>query len=225
MRVLLLEDDVVLAREIVKFLSQNEIICDNLYDGSLFESQVRLFPYDLYLLDINVPGINGIRLLEIIRKDNRLTPVIMLTAYGEIDDKIKAFGMGADDYLVKPFHLRELLVRIQAQLKRKSAPQMSPEILKIEDLTINLQDFSVSRNDENIELSPKEFKLLRLLAEAKGRVLSKQHIADQLWDYNIETTNNTIEVYINFLRKKIDRNHEVKLIHTKPGYGYYLKKE
>lgn len=225
MHILLLEDDPVLSKEIIKFLLTQNIHCDHVYDGSLFLRNMKNRSYDLFLLDINVPMINGLEVCRTIRAFDQQTPIMMLTAYSEIDDKVSAFEMGADDYLVKPFHLTELLIRVNALIKRKDIPVQVEEIFKIGDLTIHVNNKTVERDAKPIDLSPKEFKLLLILAKANGRVVSKQQIADDLWDYNIETTNNTIEVYINFLRKKIDKEHELKLIHTKPGYGYYLKKE
>jgi DNA-binding response OmpR family regulator len=176
-------------------------------------------------LDINVPGSNGLNVCSSIREEDKSTPILMLTAFGEIEDKVTAFNKGADDYLVKPFHFEELLVRIKSLLRRKTVPQAAEEIIKIADLLINNSEMKVYRGENEINLSPKEYKLLYLLAKANGRVISKNQIADELWDYHIETSQNTIEVYINFLRKKIDKGFEKNLIHTKVGYGYYLKSE
>jgi DNA-binding response OmpR family regulator len=147
----------------------------------------------------------------------------MLTAFSEIEDKLTSFQNGADDYLVKPFHFDELLARVHSLLRRKETPQQSNEKIIIQDLEISETEMTVFRSDLEIKLTPKEFKLLLILANANGNVLSKQFIAEKLWDYHIETNQNTIEVYINFLRKKIDKDHSEKLIHTKIGYGYYLK--
>ncbi len=146
----------------------------------------------------------------------------MLTAFSEIEDKLISFENGADDYLVKPFHFEELFARVSSLLRRKEIPQQSTKKTTISDLEIVESEMKVFRSGEEIKLTPKEFKLILILANAKGNVVSKQFIADQLWDYHIETNQNTIEVYINFLRKKIDKEHTVKLIHTKIGYGYYL---
>jgi DNA-binding response OmpR family regulator len=225
MKVLLLEDDLVLAKEIKLYLVSKEIACDVVYDGDLFFKQEKTETYDAFLLDINVPKMNGLDVCKKVRETNLSTPIIMLTAYGEIDDKVEAFQLGTDDYLVKPFHLEELFIRLSALARRKFAPQNQANSIKIADLSINLEDKSVERNGQIIPLTPKEFKLLQILAEAKGRVVSKQTIADLLWDYPIETNQNTIEVYINFLRNKIDKNYSQKLINTKVGYGYFIKAE
>lgn len=224
-KILLLEDDQVLAKEINDFLFKKGIICDNVFDGDIFFKQLKKNNYDIFLLDINVPKINGLDVCRKIRELDKTTPVLMLTAFGEIDDKIEAFRLGADDYLVKPFHLEELFIRIVALYRRKVNPQSINETIEIADLKIDLDEKRVTRNEVSVNLTPKEFKLLTILAKAKGMVLSKQQIADELWDYHIETSQNTIEVYINFLRNKIDKPFDEKLLHTKVGFGYYLKQE
>lgn len=224
-KIFLLEDDHVLTKEISQFLIRNNYICDCANDGLMAETLFQLKKYDLAILDINVPGKSGIEVCKSLRKNNPKLSILMLTAFSELDDKLKAFNNGADDYLAKPFHFEELLVRIKSLLRRNNPQQEKSEIISIDDLRIDGIEMKVCRNGIEINLSPKEFKLLYVLAKANGRVLSKNQIADELWDYHIETTQNTIEVYINFLRKKIDKNHDVKLIHTKVGYGYYIKKE
>jgi DNA-binding response OmpR family regulator len=223
--ILLLEDDTILSQEIKSFLNKSSFQCDCVYDGSFVESQFKLKQYDCLILDINVPGINGIEVCNKIRVNNKHIPILMLTAFGEVKNKVSAFNNGADDYLVKPFHFDELLVRLKALLRRKEIPQSKSNQIFVADLVIDIDAMSLTRNGIEINLSPKEFKLLTILAKAKGRVLSKKQIADELWDYHVETNQNTIEVYINFLRKKIDKDFETKLIHTKVGYGYCLKEE
>lgn len=225
LRTLLLEDDPTLSTEIKTFLQTKQVVCDAVYDGELFFKQLRNNEYDVYLLDVNVPKINGLEVCLRVRERDKLTPILMLTAFGEVEDKVEAFDYGADDYLVKPFHLAELYARIQALCRRKELPQHDLNFVEIADLKISADHKMVERSGVEIALTPKEFKLLSILANAKGRVLSKQQIADDLWDYSVETNQNTIEVYINFLRRKIDKDHDVKLIHTKVGYGYYLKQE
>ncbi|WP_347052621.1 response regulator transcription factor [Flavobacterium olei] len=222
MKILLLEDDFTLSKEISAFFISKGFQCFPYYDGSLLLKKYFSTEYDLIILDINVPGMNGIEVCKDIRKLDKKTPIIMLTAFSEIEDKLSSFDNGADDYLVKPFHFEELYARVQSLLRRKEVPQQTENKLLINDLEILEEDMRVFRSGEEIKLTPKEFKLILILAQAKGKVLSKQYIADQLWDYHIETNQNTIEVYINFLRKKIDKDHETKLIRTKVGYGYYL---
>lgn len=213
MKFLLLEDDAVLSREIKDYFQSKDIVIETVFDGDLFFKQIKNNTYDIYLLDINVPKINGLDVCQKIRETDTNTPILMLTAFGEIDDKVDAFQKGADDYLVKPFHLEELYIRSQALFRRKVHPQNTQEIVQIDDLLINITEKFVTRNNENIKLTPKEFKLLQILSNANGRIVSKQQIADELWDYHIETSQNTIEVYINFLRAKIDKSFNTKLIH------------
>jgi DNA-binding response OmpR family regulator len=222
MKILLLEDDFTLSKEISTFFTSKEFECFPYYDGSLLLKKYLPNEYDLIILDINVPGTTGIDVCKGIREVDKKTPIIMLTAFSEIEDKLASFDNGADDYLVKPFHFEELYARIASLLRRKDIPQQTEKKILIKDLEIQEEEMKVFRSGEEIKLTPKEFKLILILAHAKGKVLSKQFIAEKLWDYHIETNQNTIEVYINFLRKKIDKDHETKLIRTKIGYGYYL---
>lgn len=223
MNILLLEDDFTLSKEVSYFFESKSIQCDRVYDGSLLLQQFKLKPYDAIVLDINVPGKNGLEVCHSLRLTDPKVPILMLSAFGEIDEKLTAFNNGADDYMVKPFHLEELLARVNSLLRRKDIPHQKNNTYTIADLNIDIDNKEVTRAGNVINLTPKEFKLLVTLAQAGGKVLSKQEIADKLWDYYIETNQNTIEVYINFLRNKIDKNHEIKLIHTKAGFGYYLK--
>ncbi|MBZ5856849.1 response regulator transcription factor [Flavihumibacter profundi] len=223
MNILLLEDDFELAAEIVSYFKSKNFNCDQLYNGSLVARQLQLKPYDIAILDINVPGINGIEVCQQVRAVDKKIPILMLTAYGEIEDKVEAFNKGADDYIVKPFLFEELLIRVNALLRRSETPQFTNTNITIGDLSIDVDNMTVKRADAIVNLTPKEFKLLLILAEANGKVLSKKMIADRLWEDHIETNPNTIEVYINFLRNKIDKHAEDKLIHTKVGFGYFLK--
>lgn len=225
MRVLVLEDDLILSNEVVTYLKSMHIDCDAVFDGELFFRQINNETYDLYILDINVPKLNGLDVCKKIRETDKNTPILMLTAYREIQDKLDAFTFGADDYLVKPFHFDELYVRLLSLHRRSTTKQEDHQIIKIKDLEIDLDESKVKRNQEVIELTPKEFQLLVILAKAKGRTLSKNAIAEQIWDVHFESNLNTIEVYINFLRKKIDKNFEEKLILTRPGFGYYINIE
>jgi len=220
--ILLLEDDPVLAREVADFISSKRAACTIAYDGEMFLKFHGRELYDVILLDINVPKINGLEICKLVRQTDHSTPILMTTAFGEIEDKAEAFETGVDDYLVKPFHLEELWLRINALMRRKDMPQKKENTIEIDDLVIYSDKKSVFRNGTEIVLTPKEFKLLCILAENRGIVLSKQRIAELLWDYHIETTQNTIEVYINFLRNKIDKHCTHKLIHTKIGFGYYI---
>jgi len=223
-KILLLEDDPKLANEINQYFTSKGYECDMAYDGLLLLKQRKLSNYDIYILDINVPALNGLQVCRQIRAEDKSTPILMLTAFGEVTDKVEALHLGADDYMVKPFHFDELFARVNALLRRSGRPQSEKEeTLVIEDLQINPLQMTVSRGGRKIELTPKEFKLLELLAKAKGRPVSKQTILEQVWDINFDTGTNTIEVYINFLRNKVDKGYDLKLIHTRPGFGYFLK--
>ena len=222
--ILLLEDDFKMASETKLFLDSQSYSCDVVYDGTIFFKQKLQKRYQIYILDINVPSLNGLEVCKRIREEDQVTPVLMLSAYSAVEDKVQALAYGADDYLVKPFHMDELLARIKALLRRAKSPQKESDVVyTVEDLEINVTEMQVSRAGHNIQLTPKEYKLLELLAVARGRPVSKQAIAAQVWDLNFETGTNTIEVYISFLRNKIDKGFNVALIHTRPGYGYYLK--
>ncbi|WP_396187863.1 response regulator transcription factor [Flavobacterium sp.] len=225
MKVLVLEDDLVLSNEIVTYLKSMNMECDAVFDGELFFRQINNTTYDLYILDISVPKLNGLDVCKKVRETDKNTPILILSAYREIQDKLDAFTFGADDYLVKPFHFDELYVRLLSLNRRSTMKQEDHQIIKIKDLEIDLDESKVKRNQEVIELTPKEFQLLVILAKAKGRTLSKNAIAEQIWDVHFESNLNTIEVYINFLRKKIDKNFEEKLILTRPGFGYYINIE
>ncbi len=225
-KLLLLEDDPVLSREVCEFLRGKGHECDPVFDGELFFRQYHTKQYDAYLLDVNVPRLNGLEVCKKVRETDSATPILMLTAFGEIEDKADAFNAGADDYLVKPFHLEELRLRIDALCRRAENPQgPGGEIIAVGDLEIDLHNRTVSRAGQPLNLTAKEFKLLCLLAGAKGRVLSKQQISQSVWDNQVEPTSNTIEVYINFLRNKIDKPFGSKLLHTKVGFGYALREE
>lgn len=198
---------------------------DLAFDGSIGERLFKSKSYDIVLLDINLPHINGLELCKRIRETNQDVPILMLTALGELDDKMEAFASGADDFLVKPFHLRELLARLKVFLKRRQLNNAFEEKITVADLEIEFSTKSVSRAGKPINLTAKEFSLLALLIRSRGRVLSKNEIAEKVWDTDLDSTTsmNTIEVYISFLRNKVDKEFEPKLIHTKPGFGYFLK--
>ena len=180
--------------------------------------------FDLLIVDVMMPCINGHQLCEKIRVINQQIPILMLTALGMVDDKVRGLESGADDYLVKPFHLKELLARVNALLRRvnkKSQNQINQ--LCFENLSMNTYSREVTRNGQLIELSAKEYALLELFLKNPNRLLSRQFIAEKVWDINFDTGTNVIDVYVNFLRKKIDKDFERKLIHTKINMGYILK--
>ncbi|RZK78330.1 MAG: response regulator transcription factor [Pedobacter sp.] len=180
---------------------------------------------DLVILDIMMPGLNGIDVCRQLRLQQPNLPILMLTALGTIDDKLSAFNSGSDDYLVKPFHFKELLVRISALLKRsgQTVSLENTNIISFADLQINTASKEVQRAGKTINLTAKEFILLELFMRNPNRLLSRQFIAEQAWDINFDTGTNVIDVYVNFLRNKIDKGFDRKLIHTKINMGYILK--
>ena len=179
--------------------------------------------YNLVILDINLPKINGYDICKNIRLNNNRTPILMLTAFGSTSDKVQGFNMGADDYLVKPFEFEELFVRVRALLKRAEYNSIKSENIVIADLEINRTSKTVKRSGQKIELTAKEFLLLEYLAINKNRILSKVDIAEKIWDQSFDSGTNIIELYIYYLRKKIDKDHPIKLIHTQIGMGYTIK--
>lgn len=223
-KILLLEDDYKMSNEIKIFLDSRGLLCDIVYDGKLFFNHLQIENYELYILDVNVPSLNGMEVCKKIRAADKTKPILMLTAYSDVESKIIAFGSGADDYLVKPFHLEELFARINALLRRSyHTDETKKRILTVDDLVIYTGEMKVTRAGKEITLTPKEYKLIELLALEEGKPVSKQTIAAKVWDINFETGTNTIEVYINYLRNKIDKGFKRPLVHTRAGFGYYLK--
>jgi len=222
-RILLVEDEQKFGNSIRKDLTEFGYEMEWAYDGRAAESLFRANRFDLVLLDINLPHTNGLELCRRFRDKDSDVPIIMLTALGELEDKMEAFRSGADDYLVKPFHLTELQARVKVFLKRRQVDRYYDDKITVGDLEIDFPNKSVHRAGQALSLSAKEFALLSLLARSRGRVVSKQEIAEKVWDMDFGASTNTIEVYINFLRNKVDKPFEQKLIHTKPGFGYFLK--
>lgn len=222
-RILLVEDEKKIADSLKKGLSEENYVVEVAYDGlagkKLYESQ----RFDLVILDINLPGISGLSLCRKIRNRNPSIPVVMLTALNATDDKIEGFDAGADDYIVKPFDFKELLVRIRALLKRIHQHNPIGNILRVGDLTINLDSKEVNRGGNGISLTAKEFQLLEYLVRNRNKVVSRADIALNVWDIDFDTKTNVIDVYVNFLRKKLDNDYEKKIIHTQVGVGYILK--
>jgi two-component system copper resistance phosphate regulon response regulator CusR len=222
-RILLAEDEPKLSQVIQDELTRQGYQADVAYDGLIAEKLFKQHAYSLVLLDINLPYKNGLALCREFREINKNVPIIMLTALGEINDKIDAFNLGADDYIVKPFHFDELSARIKVFIKRADSTQETGEKITVADMEIDMSNKTVNRSGKNINLTAKEFALLVLLSRNKGKVISKHDILEKVWDLSFDTGTNTIEVYISFLRNKIDKPFETKLIHTKPGFGYYVR--
>ena len=227
MRILLVEDDQRVAELIRRGLEEYGFAPTLAYDGLLGKKLALQNTYDLIITDIILPKMDGLDLCKHIRQVRPDIPIIMLTALGTTDDKVEGFDAGADDYLVKPFEMRELLVRIRALLKRNTKPAGGGAgfVLKYADLEMNLNTKIAKRSGREINLTPKEFKLLEYMLQNPERVLSRVEIAEKVWDTHFDTGTNFIDVYINYLRKKIDRDFEKKLIHTKSGMGFILKSE
>lgn len=225
-RILIIEDEKKIADTLAKGLKELDFHVETAYDGKI---GLRLFEsgsFDLIITDINLPGINGYDLCKSIRSRNQHIPVIMLTALGAMDDKIEGFDAGADDYLVKPFEFKELLVRIRALLKRTMNQQLpAGNILKVANLELNVDSKEVTRNRTLINLTAKEFQLLEYFMRNRNRVISRADIAEKVWDLDFDTKTNVIDVYVNFLRKKIDKDFDPKLIHTQVGMGYIMKEK
>jgi DNA-binding response OmpR family regulator len=220
-KILVIEDDKRMAELIRCELIENNYDVTLAYDGLEGLKLAETCHFDLVLTDIMLPGMNGIDLCKELKSQQGSLPVIMLTALGTTDNKVGGFDAGADDYMVKPFELRELLARIRAQLKHSGLIKQS-ETLKIADLELNLLTKTAKRGNVEIRLSPKEFNLLAYMMEHKGRVLSKSEIAEKVWDTHFDTGTNFIDVYISYLRRKVDHDFEIKLIHTRPGMGFIL---
>lgn len=222
-RILVVEDEPKVASFIKRGLEENGFSCEIALDGLMGKRMFDAGDYDLLILDINLPYKNGFELCREIRSINQKIPVIMLTALGTTEDKLSGFDSGTDDYLIKPFEFRELLARIRSLLKRILIAETGGNILKLLDLEVNLNTYEVTRGGKKIDLTQKEFALLVYLLQNKGRVLSRMEIAEKVWDISFDTGTNIIDVYVNFLRKKIDKDFPQKLIHTQTGVGYILK--
>lgn len=225
-KILFVEDDKRISDSTRKGLEKEGFDVQTAFDGFVGARLATTYKFDLILLDVNLPMMNGFEVCKAIRQHGSNTPILMLTALGDIDDRIRGLDEGADDYMVKPFDLRELLARIHALLRRtKASHELNAELLRASDLEMNLITKSVTRAGKTIELTAREFEMLEYLLRNKGRVLSKMDFVEKVWDLNFDTNTNIIEVYINYLRKKIDRDFEPKLIHTKKGLGYVLKEQ
>jgi len=222
-KILIIEDEPKVALFIKKGLEENSFKADIANNGLNGLEMIKKGNYDALILDLNLPDLSGYAVCENIRKDHLTLPVLMLTAMGATEDKLIGFESGADDYLVKPFEFRELLARIRALLKRAHTYKVTENILKVADLELNSEAKTVKRNNKLIDLSLREFNLLELLMRNSGKVISRTEIADKIWEINFDTGTNVIDVYINFLRKKVDKNFNKKLIHTQIGMGYVLK--
>lgn len=221
MRILVVEDEKDLNRVISKRLESEGYSVDRCFDGEEALDFIDVDEFDAIVMDIMMPRINGIEVLKQMRSRNNATPVLLLTARDGIGDRVNGLDAGADDYLVKPFAFEELLARIRVMTRKASGN--STNVFSAADLTMDLNSHTVVRGDVNINLSAKEFEILEYLLRNKGIVLSREKIENHVWDFDYSGGTNVVDVYIRYLRKKIDDNFEPKLIHTVRGCGYVLR--
>jgi two-component system, OmpR family, copper resistance phosphate regulon response regulator CusR len=222
--ILIVEDEQRLAEILKKQLEDAGYKVKVASDGYIGKQFIEKFRFNLVILDINLPLINGYDLCLEIRKANKTIPIIMLTALSTADNKISGFQAGADDYVTKPFDIRELLARVNVFLKR-SMSTPSAEKLVAADLVLDLTNKTVTRSGKRIELTAKEYYLLEIFMKNKGKLLSREYIISQVWGIDFDPGTNVIDVYVNYLRKKIDKDFEPKLIHTKFGFGFYCNEK
>ncbi len=220
----LAEDDQKIASLVKAGLEEHHYTVTTIPDGIMALYAFQEEKFDLLVLDVMMPGMNGIEICRQLRESNKEVPILMLTALGSIEDKVLGLNSGADDYLLKPFHFKELLARIEALLRRNRRETSAPtHQLSFEDVVLDTYSKTVSRAGKDIPLTAKEFTLLELFLKNPNRLLSRQYIAENAWDISFDTGTNVIDVYVNFLRNKIEKGFDRKLIHTKIGMGYIMK--
>ncbi|MBO9699588.1 MAG: response regulator transcription factor [Sporocytophaga sp.] len=225
MKILIIEDEVNVASFIMRGFQEEGHSASIAMDGATGLQMMTDHTFDLVILDLMLPGINGMEVCRRIREDNSDVPIIMLTALGTTENVVSGLNAGADDYMIKPFKFSELLARIEAIKRRTQKNNPKNFILKFSNLEINTSNKTVKRGDEKITLTATEFKLLEYLMINQGRVLSRVSILENVWDINFDMNTNVVDVYINYLRKKIDKGFEEKLIHTVVGMGYVMRKD
>lgn len=222
-KILYVEDEVKTALSVKKGLEENGFDVFLAYDGAGAQDFIQSQKFDLYVLDYILPGTTGLNLCKEIRQQGILSPILFLTALDSTQDKVTVFDAGADDYLVKPFEFKELVARIKSLLRRSGNDWSVSNVLVYADLELNMNTRVASRQEKKIELTAREFKLLEWMMKNKERVISKTEIEKNVWNIFHDTSSNVVEVYMNFLRKKIDKEFDKKLIHTLIGQGYILK--
>ncbi len=224
-KVLLIEDEEKVVRSLKKGLSEHHIEADVAFDGTTGSQLAEANEYDVIITDVIVPGLNGTDLTRQLRSKGIHTPVLMLTAMTSTDEKVEGLEAGADDYMTKPFEFKELVARIKALSRRGKESNLPKQILSFGGIEMNLTAREIYRDQVKVELTPKEFALMEYFIRQQGRAISKAEIAEKVWDINFETSSNVVEVYVNYLRNKIDKPFPTKLIHTVFGQGYILKEE
>ncbi|AHJ98368.1 response regulator transcription factor [Hymenobacter swuensis] len=225
MKILLVEDEPKVASFLHQGLTEQHHTVDLAADGVLGLRLAQANSYDLLILDTLLPGLSGLEVCRQVRAHDTSVPILMLTALGETDDKIRGLDAGADDYLVKPFAFQELLARIRALTRRRHDSPSANSVLRLADLTLDPSRKLVQRAGQTIQLTAREFALLEYLLRSQNRVVSRVDILEHVWETSFDTGSNVIDVYINFLRKKLDKDFTPKLIHTLVGMGYVMKEE
>jgi len=221
MRILVVEDEKKVASFIKKGLEEEGYAVDLAPDGEEGLALGLTRVHDLIVLDIRLPKMDGLRVLQVLRQEQVTAPVLLLTVRATIEDKVLGLDAGADDYLTKPFAFQELLARVRALLRRRV--EAEPAVLHLDDLRLDPARRTVTRGGAKIDLTPREFALLDYFMRNPGRVLTRTMIAEHVWDYSFDTSTNVIDVYVNYLRRKIDNGRERKLLHTMRGVGYVMK--
>lgn len=225
MKILVIEDEPKVVTFLQQGLKESGFEVDVAFDGTMGEKLASKADYDCIILDLIIPGMNGIELCRKIRQKEIETPLLMLTALGTTDDKLEGFDAGADDYLVKPFDFKELVARINALTKRTSGIKHSTGTLKVGDLELDLNRKMARREGRSIELTAKEFSLLEYFMHNRGKVLSRADISEKVWEISFDTGTNVVDVYVNILRRKIEKGFGSKMIHTRIGMGYIFDPE
>ncbi len=223
MKVLIVEDEVTLAKPLVALLGKNQILADTVEDGESGLMLARKMIYDVIVLDIMLPQMDGLSVLKTLREENNYTPILLLTALDNIDDRVKGLDLGADDYLTKPFDTKELIARIKA-LSRRGKGSISDNIISIGNVSLNTNDASLTVGERKENLTKKEANLLETLMRNKDHVLSKDYILDKVWGIDSYAIDNSVEIYIHYLRKKLSSDADVKIV-TNRGLGYSLKEK
>ena len=221
MRLLVIEDEQKVANFIKQGLEEEGYAVDHAADGASGLQMALEGLHDVIVLDVMLPKLDGLSVLQQLRQETITTPVLLLTVRATIEDKVLGLDAGADDYLTKPFAFEEFVARVRALLRRRA--ETAPPILQVADLALDPARRVVSRGDQKIDLTPREFTLLDYFMRNPGRVLTRTMIANRVWDYTFDSTTNVIDVYVNYLRKKIDTGHDIKLLHTVRGVGYVMK--
>lgn len=224
MRILLVEDDPKISSFVKLGLEDHDYNVTVAYDSAMAEKLIFSKEYDLIILDVIIPGINGLELCKKIRREGVKTPILMLTSLDSVEDKVTGFENGADDYLIKPFSFKELIARVKALIRRTSGV-VNSSVLTIADLELDTTSKKVKRAEKEIKLTAKEYTLLEILLSNKGKVLDRMEIAEKAWGFSFNSGTNVIDVHINSLRNKIDKDFFPKIIHTIVGFGYVIREE